>query len=317
MHKQIIKSHLEMHPVALVRRVSPGFASAQRQHGEGPPLDVLAAEEEHDSMVKLSRELMAERSPMGRIVELPGDASQPDCSFIEDCVVPLPGLGFFVCSLHPSRQGEVGPVAEAAASERWRECGRADPMLGECIEGGDVLTVLSEDKRYHFFVGVGNRSNVKGCNALRRALSKSLGYSIDITEDEPVRFLVHEVSLGGTGWLHLKSAVTHVRGAGFLASGADCMVLSRMRECLGEEDATTLRQQMDDPCVVPKHATNALTLPGGAVLAHPDAVGAIKGRLPENNRSHIHGVASPELARADGALTCGVLVLDTSCKWVK
>ena len=320
------KASTPLRSVALTRRVSLSFASAQRQHDDGP-LEASAAEEEHMHMVGLVRDLMTAVQPESRVVELPGDASHPDCSFIEDCVVPLPGWAFFVCSLHPSRQGEVGPVATAVAAERWQECGRADPGEGEFIEGGDVLAVVGDDTIHHFFVGVGNRSNAKGCAALRRALRRSLRNVKNFWDNketgqggESIVFRVHEVSLEGTGWLHLKSAVTHVVGAGFLATGADCPVLRRMRACLGETDAATLGAQMDDPCVVPRHATNALTLPGGAVLAHPDATGAIRDRRKKGDAGlwhilDIYGVAYPELARADGALTCGVLVLDSDYDW--
>ena len=51
----------------------------------------------------------------------------------------------------------------------------------------------------------------------------------------------------------------------------------------------------------------------GTVLTHPDAAEKVRERVPRH--VDVVGVEQPELARADGALTCGVVVLDPFFSW--
>ena len=163
--------------VFLTRGVSSGFAAAQRIDGAGPALDSSKASAEHDAFVSLLR---ARAPPESTVLELDADPAQPDCVFIEDTLVALPGQGVFACGPHDTRRGEVPPVADAATQIRWDFPGpvvldgAADPDAGERIEGGDVLYVRGgDDVFHHFLVGVGNRSNPEGAEALRRALRAS------------------------------------------------------------------------------------------------------------------------------------------------
>ena len=305
--------------VFLTRGVSSGFAAAQRIDGAGPALDSSKASAEHDAFVSLLR---VRAPPESTVLELDADPAQPDCVFIEDTLVALPGQGVFACGPHDTRRGEVPPVADAATQIRWDFPGpvvldgAADPDAGERIEGGDVLYVRGgDDVFHHFLVGVGNRSNPEGAEALRRALRASAERS-GVKESRERLFRVHEVNLAETGWLHLKSAVTWVPYVGFLATDAACPVLERVAACLAEFEETTtnrLRSCAEGATVVSKAAANALPLPGGTVLTHPDAAEKVRERVPRH--VDVVGVEQPELARADGALTCGVVVLDPFFSW--
>ena len=255
--------------VFLTRGVSSGFAAAQRIDGAGPALDSSKASAEHDAFVSLLR---VRAPPESTVLELDADPAQPDCVFIEDTLVALPGQGVFACGPHDTRRGEVPPVADAATQVRWDFPGpvvldgAADPDAGERIEGGDVLYVRGgDDVFHHFLVGVGNRSNPEGAEALRRALRASAERS-GVKESCERLFRVHEVNLAETGWLHLKSAVTWVPYVGFLATDAACPVLERVAACLAEFEETTtnrLRSCAEGATVVSKAAANALPPPGG------------------------------------------------------
>ena len=52
--------------------------------------------------------------------------------------------------------------------------------------------------------------------------------------DEDMLFVVHEVDMNETGWLHLKSAITWAPNVGFVASSTECPVLRRALKCLDE-----------------------------------------------------------------------------------
>ncbi len=322
--------------VYLTRGVSSAFASALTS-SDAPALDPARASEDHAAFVAL---LEARGRPVGgEVVEVAADANQPDCVFVEDCVVFTPGRGIFACAPHDDRAGEVRAVVDAALSAteaRWKGfpgvaflAGAADAAEGERVEGGDVMYVRGgDDTRHHYFVGVGNRSNAKGAEALRRALrvaaERSLAdgkrqkfWGTDADPDDFDRaFKVHEIDLSDAkeDWLHLKSAITWAPYVGFVASDAACPVYRRVAKALENAEATAVNK-IDKPCVVvPRRAANALWLPGNVVIAHPDAVGAVRER-GGNALDAAVACEQPELAKADGALTCGVVVMDPFFDW--
>ena len=132
--------------------------------------------------------------------------------------------------------------------------------------------------------------------------------------EESTLFLVHEVDLAGTEWLHLKSALTWAPNVGFVASDPACPVLERALACLDGCEATDANRMRDPAVIVPRVAANVLALPGNVVFAHPDAAEAIRARGAERGVVVVDA-EQPELARADGALTCCAVVLDPDFRW--
>jgi dimethylargininase len=319
--------------VYLTRGVSPGFAAAQRMEDDGT-LDAALAHEEHEAFVALLRD---KGGPSATVVDIPADPHQPDCVFVEDTLVALPGRGVLRCAPHDSRAGEVPPVADAAASVsfefpagRVHVDGEALASNGERIEGGDVLYVRGGDDVYHhYFVGVGNRSNSKGADALRRALKASAARAraakpnADASKnsraetDDSALFRVHEIDMSlDKTWLHLKSALTWAPYVGFVVSSTECPLFRAVRDCLQSHEATSVNKIKSDPVVVERArqgAANVLVLPGGVVFCHPAAAAEVK--KAGGKQIEVVAVEQPELGRADGALTCGVLVLDPFFEW--
>ena len=310
--------------VYLTRGVSSGFAKALVMGGESPVLDFEKAKGEHDAFVKT---LKQRGGPLVSVVEIEADKDQPDCVFVEDCLVALPGRGVLQCAPCDSRLGEVEPVSKAAQNIEFQfPPGKVeidyitDPSDGSRIEGGDVLYVKGGDDVYHhYFVGVGNRSNALGAESLRKALRNSLkrctSKKLPNDADESQLFKVHEIDLSvDSSWLHLKSAVTWAPYVGFVASSDTCPIFQEMKKvCEAFEQTTTNLIHDEKPVVVPRHSTNVLPLPGGIVFVHPDAVTSIKEK--GGSQVEVISVDQPELAKADGALTCGVLVLDPFFEW--
>ena len=309
--------------VYLTRGVSPGFAAAQRLEDEGT-LDAALAQREHDAFVRALRE---RGGPSATVVEIPADPHQPDCVFVEDALVALPGRGVLLCAPHDSRAGEVGPVADAASAVSFEfpkgsvtVDGEARAEDGERIEGGDVLYVRGGDDVYHHsLVGVGNRSNAKGAEALRRALARAAARAASAgagpsRSSDPAPFRVHEIDMSvDTSWLHLKSAVTWAPYVGFVASAETCPVYEAVRAALAPHEATSTNLISRPPVVAPRAATNVLSVPGGVVFCHPAAAAEVKRR--GGAQIEVVPVEQPELARADGALTCGCVVLDPFFDW--
>ena len=313
--------------VYLTRGVSPGFAAAQRMEDDGS-LDAALAQKEHEAFVALLRE---RGGPLATVVEIPADPDQPDCVFVEDTLVALPGRGVLRCAPHDSRAGEVPAVENAAVSVSFEfpagrvvVDGEARAEEGERIEGGDVLYVRGGDDVYHhYFVGVGNRSNSKGADALRRALatsaSRARAAKNDASDsgDDTALFRVHEIDMSlDKTWLHLKSALTWAPYVGFVVSSKECPLFRACRDALRSHEATSVNKIDGDPVVVPRArqgAANVLTVPGGVVFCHPAAAAEVK--KAGGAQIEVVPVEQPELARADGALTCGVLVLDPFFEW--
>ena len=319
--------------VYLTRGVSPGFAAAQRLDDEGT-LDAALAQREHDVFV---RALRTRGGPFASVVEIAADPHQPDCVFVEDALVALPGRGVLRCAPHDSRAGEVEPVVRAAASVSFEfppgavaVDGEARAEEGERIEGGDVLYVRGGDDVYHhYFVGDGNRSNSKGADALRRALAASASRAraaktnADSSKnsgaetDDSALFRVHEIDMSlDKTWLHLKSALTWAPYVGFVVSSTECPLFRACRDALKTHEATSVNKIKSDPVVVHRArqgAANVLVVPGGVVFCHPAAAAEVK--KAGGKQIEVVAVEQPELGRADGALTCGVLVLDPFFEW--
>jgi len=118
------------------------------------------------------------------------DRQLPDCAFVEDCAILLPGVAV-ICRLGaPSRQREV----EAVALELSKFGDAIHVEAPATIEGGDVLRSGNR-----ILVGRSTRTNADGIAALRR-IAEPIG--LIVTE-----FVVH-------GCLHLKTA------CGFLPDGS-------------------------------------------------------------------------------------------------
>jgi N-dimethylarginine dimethylaminohydrolase len=325
--------------VYLTRCVSSGFAAAQRIEADGTLLDASLAQKEHDAFVEVLR---ARGGPLATVIEIPSDPDQPDCVFVEDTHVVLPGRGVFQCATHDSRAGEIAPVSEVVTSVAFEfpastivRDGIADASLGERIEGGDVQYVRGGDDTYHhYLVGVGNRSNRKGAEALRRALRNSLereknseafkkkrnGVDDEAPElSETQYFVVHEIDMTvDRSWLHLKSALTWAPYVGFVTTSATCPIYEQCRMALESYESTATNLLKDAPTVVgrkncPQGAANVLSVPGGILFCHPDA--AVEVKKKGGDMVEVVVVDQPELARADGALTCGVLVIDPFFNW--
>jgi dimethylargininase len=206
------------------------------------------------------------------IVLLPEEPELPDAVFVEDVAVVLPELAVITRPGAPSRRPEVPSIAEALA--RFRRLVTIEPP--GTIDGGDVLVVGKT-----LFIGETRRSNGHAIEQIARLLHP-LGYAV---RGVPV-----------SGCLHLKSAATLCRAGTLLVNPAwvdpSFFGGSSILEVHPSESS----------------AANALLLGGGVVypVSFP--------RTGERLRSRgvvVHDIDLSELAKAEGAVTCCSLIVET------
>jgi dimethylargininase len=210
---------------------------------------------------------------LGYVVEsVRGAMDMPDSVFIEDTAVVFDEIAVIARPGVPSRQRETDAVAAALA--RYRRL--AAVSAPATLDGGDVVRVDRE-----VFVGVSGRSNAAGLRQLAELIA-------------PYGYRVQGVRTAGC--LHLKSAVT--------CAGDDLVVLNPAwvdaKQFIGLRHVVVDR---DEP-----FAANVVRA-GDWVLCSA-AAPRTRGRL-EAQGLQVRVVDLSELAKAEGALTCCSLLLDS------
>ncbi|MCH2145041.1 MAG: hypothetical protein MK082_07825 [Phycisphaerales bacterium] len=206
-----------------------------------------------------------------RIQCLAADPNQPDCVFIEDTAVVVPELAVMSRPGAASRRGELPAVEEALATRRPVVRIEAPGTL----DGGDVLRIGRR-----LWVGCGDRTNREGARQLAGFL-------------DPLGYRVQEV--GQTGCLHFKSGCSQA-----------------------DEEAVLLNPEWIDPAlftgldVIEVHPEEPFA---GNVLRVREHLIVDRSFQRTVDRLDQRGLAlavvdNSELARAEGGLTCGSILLD-------
>jgi dimethylargininase len=248
-------------PLALIRRVPESFVGCVSRRPPVPPLDpALARRQQVGYRARLEEGGFA-------VAMLAADEAHPDCAFVEDTAVVLGRSVLITRPGHPTRRGEVGPVAGVLAGRGLSVTIMEAPAT---LDGGDVLRAGK-----HLFVGDGERSNAAGRAALEAFAA-------------PREFRVTVVPVHGV--LHLKSAATALDERTVLAFPGAVAIAAF-------HDLRVVPVGGDDP-----EAANVVRLPDGRVLvtAHrPESAAAVAaaGFTPV-------ACDVSEFARADGGLTC-------------
>ncbi len=244
---------------AVLRRVPDSFVRCVTSAPVFPPLDPERARRQHRAY-RAALEAGGSETSM-----VAADEDHPDGSFIEDVAVVVGGRALATRPGHPSRRGEVAPVAAVLAGmmpvESIEEPG--------CLDGGDVLAVGDR-----LFVGVSSRTNRAGIEALARFAG---GHR---------RVIPVEVS----GVLHLKSAVTALDDRTVLVEP-------------GRVDSASF-EGLEIVFTAPgeHHAANVVRLADGGILAGAGSPGTAD--LVAGAGFEVTTVDVSEFGRADGGLTC-------------
>lgn len=132
---------------ALVRGISPAFASALTRHPGRP--DPVVAMQQHAAYVHALRTLGL------TVLELPADPLLPDCCFVEDTALIANGRALLSRPGAPSRRAEVEAIAAALPMPVQRMEAPAT------LDGGDCLMV---GKRW--YIGQSTRTNAAALEAV-------------------------------------------------------------------------------------------------------------------------------------------------------
>lgn len=262
--------------IAVTRPVSSSFAQCELTHLARQPIDLAAAERQHD---EYERALEAAGCALHR---LRPEHGLPDAVFVEDVAVVLDEAAIITRPGAESRRPEVRSVEAALA--RWRPL--APIQAPGTLDGGDVLRVGRR-----IFVGQSSRTNQAGFEQLRAA-AEPLGYAV---ERVPVK-----------GCLHLKSAVTAVGDHALLLNPAwIAREIFEGRAAAGDGAGGSAFDLIEVDPTEPG-AANAL-LVGGHVI-YPSAFPQTAGRLRAAGIEP-RFVDISEIAKAEGAVTCCSLIV--------
>lgn len=201
---------------------------------------------------------------------IPADPDSPDSVFVEDTAVVLDEVAVAARPGAPSRRNEVAGIV--AALREFRNILPIDAP--GTLEGGDVLRIGSR-----LYVGRSSRTNAEGIRQLR-------------AHAEPLGYEVREVPVSGC--LHLKTAVTQVDDRLVLLNPSWVPID-------GFSDLERIEVDPAEP-----FAGNALRI-GSAVL-FPSEFPRTARRLDERGLE-LHRVDAGELAKAEGGLTCGSILV--------
>ena len=252
--------------------VSPSIGRCELTHLKRAPIDVDLARAQHHGYEVALADLGC------KVLRLPPMPDLPDSVFVEDIAVVVDELAIITRPGAPSRRPEVPAVADALKPYRELVAIEAPGTL----DGGDVLRI---DKRV--LVGISGRSTLAAIGQMRAALAP-LGYTV---EGVPV-----------TGCLHLKSAVTQV--------AADAVLVNPAWVDVALFEGTNVVPGMEVIAVDPveAYAANAVLIDDSII--YPTAYPRTRALL-ERRGIPVHTVDVSELIKAEGAVTCCSLILET------
>jgi dimethylargininase len=203
---------------------------------------------------------------------LPADPDLPDSVFVEDTAIVLPELAIITRPGAESRRPETETIAEAL--EPYRELVHIEEPA--CLDGGDGLLI---DRT--LYVGLTGRTNRAAVDQLTSILSPH-GYAV-----EPVLVF---------GCLHLKSAATSI-------ARETLLINRRWVEPAVFGPLRTIEVDDSEP-----YGANALRI--SECVVYPSSFPKTRQRLEEAGIP-VRTVDISELSKAEGAVTCCSLIVDT------
>lgn len=204
------------------------------------------------------------------VTVVPGDPELPDCVFIEDTAVVVPELAVMSRPGAESRRGEL--VAVESALRALRPIARIEAP--GTLDGGDVLRIGRR-----IWVGCGARTNQAGAAGLAKLLEPH-GYDVIVADSR--------------GCLHFKSGCSQ--------AGPDQVLLNPDWIDPGLfPDLEVIEVDPEEP-----FAANVL-LVGDRLIV--DSNFERTNRRLEAAGCRLETVGNSELAKAEGGLTCGSILL--------
>jgi dimethylargininase len=274
--EKISETEFTSYRLAFVRSLSDSFEESLKLAPPPLPIDINLAKLQHDNYIELLKGLLEE------VVILDSDSKHPDCNFIEDTALivgedaVISNMGAF------ERRGEEHPVAHAIANLGTKRITHI--YAPGTMDGGDILYTGS-----HLFVGLSRRTNTHALVQLK----------------EIFRDKVEVIGIPVTEGLHLKSIIS-VFDQDILVV-ADTETGHEVQNLISK--ATNVAYTfISVPDVV---ASNVLRI--GSTLIMQEGFPKSEAILREHcmtKQLNLVTINMSELIKADGALTCGSLLLN-------
>jgi dimethylargininase len=260
---------------ALVRDLSDGFEDSLKLHPPTTPINLALAREQHENYISLLEKLVP------NVMRLEGDPNHPDCNFIEDTAVIIGDTAIISRMGASERRGE-----ELAVKEALTELGVKNiiSLTAPCtVDGGDLLYTGN-----HLFVGLSKRTNKEALDQLTEIFKdKTSVVGIPVVEG-----------------LHLKSIIS--------LFDTKTLIIAATSAGMAVQDHITLATKDEYTFVSVPDSVAANTLRIGSTLiiqeGFPESE-AILQTLSDKKGLSLMKLNMSELIKADGALTCGSLLL--------
>lgn len=251
---------------AFTRSIPASFVHALAAVPPEPPIEVAAARVQHAAY-------RAALAGLGlRVTVLAADEACPDCCFVEDTAVVVPGLALITRPGARSRRREVAAIATALAP--LVELARMDAPA--TLDGGDCLRLGQT-----IYLGRSARTNAAGIARAAEVFGPR-GYRV-VPVDLPADVL------------HLKCVAAPLGDDRvLLAEGALAADVFAGADVVWVPAAET-------------YAANAVAVGAGVVIA--DGFPRTRAALERAGFS-VHAVATTEVRKADGSLTCLSILVD-------
>ena len=260
---------------ALVRDLSDSFEDSLKLHLPTVPIDLHLAKKQHENYIELLEKLVP------NVIRLEADSSHPDCNFIEDTAIIVDDIAVVSRMGAFERRGE-----EIAVAHALRQLGIKNIIHLQSpgtMDGGDILYTGG-----HLFVGLSKRTNEYALNQLKKIFQGKI---------EVIGVPVIE-------GLHLKSVISFF----------DSKTLIVADNTAGREIQSNIEQATNGDytfVAVPEAvASNVLRIGSTLVMQEGfSASEAILQDLSDQKLVTLIKINMSELIKADGALTCGSLLI--------
>lgn len=260
--------------LALVRDLSSSFENSLKLNPPSVPIDLELAKKQHENYIEILERLVPE------VKRLEADTLHPDCNFIEDTAIFINDVAVISRMGALERMGEELPVAE-----KFKELGIETIALQfpATMDGGDILFTGN-----YLFVGISHRTNEYALEQLRQIFNNDI---------KVFGIPVHE-------GLHLKSLISLFDSETLIVSNAPG---GKAIQNVIENLAPSVHSFVSLPDSI---ASNILRIGSSIVMQEGfPASELILENLCECKNVNFIKVNMSELIKADGALTCGSLLI--------
>jgi dimethylargininase len=259
---------------AVVRGIPDTFTQALCRTSPKEPINLDLARHQHQRYTQTLTQLVPD------VIQLPADATTPDCVFIEDTCVVI-GHRVLINHLgHPNRRSEVGAVRHHFSNLGYDITEMSS--IGT-LDGGDIL-VRDND----IIVGLSERTNLAGAAELQRCFQDYSVQCVQVPEE-----------------LHLKSILTLMDSTTLVVqdSAAGSEILRQLDLELNSHQPMTVVRVPD------RVSANVLRINQGLIIQGHDPISEdILRQAAQQRGLDVVSLDMSELIKADGALTCSCLV---------